>query len=126
MRIKRDYADEYFSRYIRKRDKECKRCHSAVQFNDVGLPVSHQASHFFGRAKESTRFDPDNVDTLCHGCHQHWGSADREGYRQFKLTQLGQKEYDSLVIRAGTYKKKDRAMSLLEAKALLKSLVETD
>ena len=55
--IKRDKADVVFSQYIRLRDMECKRCHSPVQVNDKGLPVTHQASHFQGRKKESTRFD---------------------------------------------------------------------
>jgi 5-methylcytosine-specific restriction endonuclease McrA len=73
-----DQSDKVFSQYIRKRDGKCKRCGSLVQFNDKGLPITHQASHFFGRANEATRHDPDNVDCLCGGCHQIWGGNDHE------------------------------------------------
>lgn len=112
-RIKLDKADSVFSKYIRLRDKKCLRCGSGVTFNDKGLPVTHQASHFFGRGKESTRFDEENVDTLCTGCHQEWGSADREAYRVFKIKQLGQRGFDLLTLRANTPGKKDRKMAHL-------------
>lgn len=124
MKLKIDPADKVFSQYVRKRDRFCLRCGSPVEFNDKGLPVSHQASHYYGRAKESTRFDPFNVDCLCMGCHLMWGSTDREAYRAFKIKQLGQEEFDLLTLRAGTYKKKDRKFEYLIAKELLKSLGE--
>lgn len=122
MRIKLDKADTTFSQYIRLRDKECMRCHSTVNLNDKGLPISHQASHYFGRSAENTRFDPDNVDCLCMGCHKIWGSDDKEGYRNFKISQLGEKGFKALMVRANTYCKKDRAMAYLQAVELLKTL----
>lgn len=122
--IKVDKSDKFFSWYIRGRDKQCVRCHSPITYNHRGKPNNHTNSHFFGRAKESTRFDPLNCDTLCFGCHRIWGSDDREAYRDFKIKQLGQKEFDRLTLRANTYQKKDRAMSLLYVKELLKSLEE--
>lgn len=123
MKIKIDKADQVFSQYIRLRDMECKRCHSPVHLNDKGIPVSHTNSHYFGRIKESVRFDPDNADTLCMPCHRIWGSDDREAYKTFKLNQLGQKGYDALQVRANTYQKKDRKMSLLICKQLLKEVL---
>jgi 5-methylcytosine-specific restriction endonuclease McrA len=114
--LKIDKADEAFSQYIRLRDGECVRCWSKVRYNSKGLPVSHQASHYYGRGKESTRFDPENVDTLCHGCHQYWGSTDREDYRAFKIKQLGQKRFDALLIQSNTTQKKDRKMQYLKFK----------
>lgn len=122
MKIKIDPADKTFSQYIRTRDRKCMRCLSPVEFNDQGLPTTHQASHYYGRGKESTRFDPDNVDTLCMGCHRYWGGDDREAYREFKLKQLGQKGFDLLQVRANTYQKKDRKLSLLQAKMLLQQI----
>ena len=119
MGISRDKADATFSQYIRLRDGKCVRCHSPVRLNAKGLPISHHCSHYHGRRKESVRFDPENCDCLCHGCHVHWGSTDREGYRAFKIKQLGRKRFDALQIRANTYKKKDRNMSYIKAKALL-------
>lgn len=122
MRIKVDKADQTFSQYIRKRDKKCMRCHSPVQFNEKGLPVSHQASHFFGRGKESTRFDPENCDALCMACHIRWGGTDREDYRNFKISQLGEEGFKKLLLRSNTLTKKDRKLSYLISKKLLDSL----
>src|SRR3990167_7479039 len=62
MRIKIDKADQEFSYFIRLRDKECRRCGSKVTLNAKGMPNSHHASHYFGRGKESTRFDVENGD----------------------------------------------------------------
>ena len=118
MKIKPDKADQMFSKAIRLRDKKCVRCHSPVRFNDQGVPVSHQASHFYGRSRESTRFSLDNVDTLCHGCHKIWGSDDKEAYRDFKVKQLGKKGFQALTVEAMTIKKKDRKMAYIIAKKL--------
>ena|SRR3990167_1860466 len=119
-RIRLDKADMAFSRYIRLRDKECVRCHSRGHGVDdiAGL----QNSHYFGRGREGTRFDPDNCDSLCAGCHRQWGSDDREAYRAFKIKQLGEDGFNALMVRANTYCRKDRKMRYLEARELLKSL----
>lgn len=120
--MKLDPADVVFSQYIRLRDMKCMRCCSPVQLNDKGLPTTHQCSHYFGRTRETVRFDPENCDTLCHGCHRFWEKEDREAYRDFKIKQLGQERFDRLVVRANLTGKKDRKMALLSAKAMLKSL----
>jgi hypothetical protein len=122
MRIKLDKADIVFSKYIRLRDRKCVRCGSPVRFNEKGDPASHQASHYFGRGRENTRYDPENVDCVCMGCHRIWGSDDKEGYRRFKIEQLGQKGFELLALRASTYRKKDRKMALLISEFLLKEL----
>lgn len=124
MKIKIDRADQTFSQYIRLRDGKCMRCGSRVELNDNGLPISHQASHYFGRGRENTRFDPENLDTLCWGCHQQWGSTNREDYRKFKIDQLGEKRFKLLSMRAEQYCKKDRKMRLIEAKLLLKTVLD--
>ena len=120
MNIRLDPADVAFSRYIRLRDGECLRCHRRGDGKDgiIGL----QASHYFGRGRENTRFDVENVDSLCFGCHRQWGSDNREDYRNFKIKQLGQDAFDNLCIRAETYCKKDRKMSLIIVKQLIKEL----
>lgn len=122
MKIRINKADRVFSQYIRLRDGKCLRCSSRVEFNDKRLPVSHQASHYFGRNRESTRFDPDNVDTLCYGCHQFWGSDNREAYRVFKVKQLGENGFKVLTVKAEIYKKKDTEMDYIIAKELVKDL----
>lgn len=123
MRIKLDKADTAFSLYIRLRDGRCCRCGRVGSPDALGRTIGGlQASHYFGRANEATRFDGDNVDALCFGCHQEWGSRDRESYRDFKIKQLGQKGFDDLKIQARMIVKKDRKMALLYAKELLKTL----
>lgn len=123
MRIKLDKADVEFSRYIRIRDGECVRCHSKGSGKDgiTGL----QTSHYFGRGNESTRYSPENCDALCFGCHQYWGSENREGYRDFKIKQLGENGFKILQMTYNTKQKKDRRMSYLKAHAMLEDLLET-
>jgi len=119
-KIKIDRADYYFSKYIRTRDKwTCQRCRRQYPINSQGL----HCSHYYGRAKESTRFEPDNADCLCYGCHQHWGSADREGYRNFKIKQIGKQRFKTLEIQANTYQKKDRKLQKIIWKKAYEDLV---
>ena len=119
MKIKIDKADQVFSLYIRNRDDwTCRRC---SRREEGGM----QNSHYFGRGKEATRFEPTNCDTLCFECHQYWGSEDRESYRDFKIKQLGESGFKFLTIQASGFKKKDRKLSLLIAKQLLNELQGT-
>lgn len=120
-KIKIDAADKVFSQYIRLRDKACRRCGSPVSFNNNGLPVSHQASHFQGRGKENTRFDEDNVDTLCAGCHQYLTANPAEHYLwQVKIK--GQEKVDEIILRSNVYMKKDRKLQKLYWEQRLKEL----
>lgn len=123
MAIKITPADKIFSQYIRLRDKQCVRCHSAVRLNPSGLPISHTNSHYYGRGKQATRFDPENCDTLCYACHTNWGSNSKEDYKQFKINQLGEKHFDLLTLRANSYHKKDYALAKIQAQALLKEVL---
>lgn len=109
MRIKIDPADIAFSKYIRLRDSECMRCHSPVQFNAKGDPITHQASHFQGRAKEATRFDPENVDCLCGGCHQYF-TANPFEHTEWQIMHKGKSTVEMIVLRSNQYMKKDRVM----------------
>jgi hypothetical protein len=110
--IKIDAADQWFSKYIRLRDKECRRCHSPVQFNDKGNPISHQMSHFQGRRKEATRFDPENGDTLCGGCHQYFTANPAEHY-EWQVKIKGENVVNAIVVRSNSYKKKDRKLEAM-------------
>lgn len=107
-----DAADKYFSMYIRLRDRECTRCHSPVQFNDKGDPISHQMSHFQGRRKEATRFDLENGDTLCGGCHQYFTANPGEHY-EWQVKMKGQNTVNAIVVRSNSYKKKDRKLEAM-------------
>lgn len=80
-------ADSKFSHFIRDRDNGicffCKR------------PGS-QNSHFWGRGKSALRYEPDNCDYVCGGCHMRHEGSKQGLYAELKLKQLGQKRYDEL------------------------------
>ena len=121
-KIKVDAADKKFSEYIRLRDKRCQRCLRAGIPDINGREIGGlDNSHFWSRGRESTRFDPLNCDAICRFCHQYFGGNPGE-YAYWKEQRLGKQEYDKLTIRANTYAKKDRKMSLLYVKELLKEL----
>jgi len=104
--IKIDPADRFFSLYIRyKANWCCERCGTQYEVGSQGL----HASHFWSRDRESTRFDPLNVSAHCFNCHNELG-GNPELHRQWKLNQIGQAEYDRLMIRAQTRQKKDRKL----------------
>lgn len=123
MRIKIDRADQAFSLYIRElADWRCKRC--GRQY-DRDEPNQLQNSHYFSRSFESTRFDPDNCDALCFGCHNYWGSNDKEGYRDYLIAKLGEDGFRNLKIKALVTKiRKDRKMSLLTWRLAYRALCE--
>lgn len=120
-KITRDKADAVFSQFIRLRDKECRRCHSPVRFNDKGMPISHQASHFIGRGKEGTRFDEENCDTLCGACHMFFTSHPIEHY-EWQLERKGEDTIQRLKLQSHTYHKKDRKLAHIYWTERLKEL----
>lgn len=103
-KIKIDVADKAFSLYIRTRDGwNCKRCGKHYEPPTMAL----HCSHFQGRGKEATRFDPENADALCYGCHQYFTSHPADHYA-WQVEKKGQEAIDALVLRSNSYKKKDR------------------
>jgi hypothetical protein len=119
MKVKIDLADKYFSQWIRLRDMKCLRCGSPVKLNTKGLPITHQASHFQGRGKENTRFDPNNVITLCTGCHMYFTANPAEHY-QWQVERLGQQKVDEIILKSHLYIKKDRKLQAIYWKQQLK------
>ena len=92
--IGRRLADRLFSKIIRQRDHyTCVRCHTVHASNSKGLHVSH----YFSRAREETRFDFRNADSLCLACHFMWAHGDgRREYIKFKVKQLGKEQMNKL------------------------------
>jgi hypothetical protein len=120
-KIVQDKADKAFSQYIRKRDKECLRCGSPVRFNEKGLPITHQASHFQGRRKENTRFDEENVCTLDTGCHSYFTAHPGEHYN-WQVKRLGKEKVESIILASNQYVRKDRQAEYLYWKQRLEEL----
>jgi 5-methylcytosine-specific restriction endonuclease McrA len=121
-RIKIDPADKAFSLYIRLRDKRCLRCGKFGEEDREGRRVvGLDCSHYFGRWMEGTRFDEENCVAACRGCHAQW-EKDKDEYRRFMINRLGEARFNLLEWRARGYCKKDRAMALIKAKELLKTV----
>lgn len=102
-------ADTLHSIHIRNRDKKC-------FFHRVGCqnPAS-QNSHFWGRAISATRYNDDNCDGICGGCHMKHESNKQGLYRTLKIEQLGQERYDALEQLARTrVKRRDAIIDLMK------------
>jgi hypothetical protein len=96
--VKIHAADSIFSLYIRTRDNwTCQRCGKAYE-PKPGPAL--QTSHFIGRAIWATRWDPDNCDALCWGCHERWEALKATEYREWKISQLGQERFAALIERS--------------------------
>ena len=116
MKIRVDKLDVLFSKFIRLRDKYCQRC---------GGSSGLQTSHFYGRAKQSIRFDPENSCLLCFGCHQYFHSHPLEHVEWFK-DRLGEVGFDLLQARARIPGKVDKAAIELYLKEQIKRLEVDD
>lgn len=120
-KIKIDPADKAFSLYIRTRDNwTCQRCGKKYEPPTSAL----HCSHFMGRGKEATRFDEENADSLCYGCHRYFTAQPAEHY-QWQINRKGKKVVDSLIIRSNQYQKKDRKLAKIYWSERLKQLQET-
>ena len=64
--MKRDKVDILFSRYIKLLSGGyCKRCNNYLGVKSRGL----HTAHWRGRGRYTTRFERDNCQALCYGCH---------------------------------------------------------
>lgn len=115
-RLKVDKADQLFSLWVRTRDNwTCQRCGMPYKPPTSGL----HCSHFVGRGKEATRFEPLNADALDYGCHQYFTSHPAEHYA-WQIKRKGQETVDKLVLLGNSYKKKDRSLEVIYWRTRLK------
>ena len=109
-------ADKYFSLWIRSRDNwTCQRCGTKYTPPTNAL----HCSHFKGRGKQGTRFEPLNADALCYGCHQYFTSQPDEHY-SWQVKRKGQDVIDKLVLAANSYHKKQYDLEKIYWKEKLK------
>ena len=93
-------SDREWSKYIRTRDMwTCQRC--SKQY-DPPTSALH-CSHFWSRGNWSVRFDEDNTEALCYGCHCYLGGNPVE-FHKYYLEKLGQERFDALEKRKNTPK----------------------
>lgn len=98
-------ADKLFSKWIRERDGHCYFCPNPATQN----------SHFWGRANSSVRYDPENCDGICGGCHLRHESNKQGLYREMKILQLGHDGYRALEQRARSSVKRLDAIKICMA-----------
>lgn len=113
-------SDRAFSLYIRTRDNwTCQRCGGQYTPPTSAL----HCSHFMGRGKENTRFDPENADALCYGCHRYFTAHPALHY-EWQVDRKGQRAVDLIKFRSGQYKKRQDKDELLIWKAALEDLTK--
>ena len=106
--MKRSKWDKVFSDAVRTRDKWiCQRC---SKYYPSGRRQGLHCSHFYGRAKYSTRFDFDNAEALCYGCHQYLGSHPEE-HRKHKMIRIGKSKFQKLTLRSNNRASKKDLLS---------------
>lgn len=94
--------DYWFSMCVRERANwTCQACgkHYEPSISDnTGLPGNPglHCSHYIGRANYAVRFDPDNADAHCYGCHAKF-EGNPHIFREWKFYRLGQVMYEILV-----------------------------
>ena len=133
--MKIDKLDILFSEYVRRRAiKEsggCERCltekHPIEKEDGSAFPAwkQLQCSHFYGRAKKTTRYDPDNATGLCAACHLYLTANPQEHFEFFKK-RLGERGLDLLNHRAHIPQKVDRYLIELYLKVKIKELEEEE
>ena len=88
---KRDIA---FSQLVRMRANwTCERC---GKYFSEGQRQGLDTSHFFGRSRQSVRWNPINACSLCRGCHSYLGANPHE-HTLFMKKYLGPVTYVCLV-----------------------------
>ena len=113
--IKRRSTDILYSKILRKkRNYTCERC---LKREEGGM----QVSHFYGRKAETVRFDDENCDCFCAGCHKYFTEMPAL-YAEWKKKKMGEKAYKILMLRAHQMgKRDDKLMGIIlkkEAKEL--------
>jgi hypothetical protein len=129
-KVKLRKSDILFSKYIRTRDGwRCVACDLDTETGSKDYSEHKQGlhcSHYWGRGRENTRFDPENCLALCLYHHKYsagWGHTEtKPRFTAYLREKLGDKGFDLLEVRAYTYKKRDDLLDEIIVKELLKEL----
>lgn len=100
--MKRDKYDITFSLYIRLKAKfKCERCGKQYTKSDTAI----QCSHYMGRTNQATRYDEENGDCFCYGCHAYFEDRKQTAYRDWKIQKIGLERVVALEARSYGIKK---------------------
>lgn len=117
-KIKIRKTDRDYSKYIRtKADWKCEMCGRDCSYDKSKL----ENSHYFGRARETTRFDDRNCHALCKPCHRKT-HENKEYYSLWIKKKLGHTEFQRLALLSNQVGKRDDVMQNIINKQLLKEL----
>jgi tRNA U54 and U55 pseudouridine synthase Pus10 len=47
-----------------------------------------------------TRYDFENCDALCYGCHQYFETHKATEYREWKIKKMGEEAFNRLLVRS--------------------------
>lgn len=123
--IKRTANDIAFSDMIRKAaGYRCEKCGKLCRVDGIWI-YQLDASHYIGRGKWSTRYDIENVYSLCNPCHKRMDGYHRDENGEYDIwvkELLGERSYRLLVLRANTPDPTMRDKKLV--KLLIKQLKE--
>ena len=122
--IKRRKSDIDFSNYIReKAGWKCEYCGRVCKIGDLKI-AQLEASHYFSRSHENTRFDICNVYSMCSSCHKRLGGhrSDEKGEYDVWVKERLKDGYTLLKIRSSLYKKRDDVLDLMYVRELVKEL----
>lgn len=101
----------------------CQKC--GRKYTESGNLQNLGVSHYYGRAREATRYDDDNVTLLCNlPCHRNWEGEKRGEYTKYMIERLGEDGFNSLTLKANSYKKRDDAATLEVLKKRLREIGE--
>jgi len=97
-RLKKD-NDTLARHHTFTRDKYiCQRCKDEK--------AGHEWAHYISRGNWATRWEPDNLITLCCYCHI-WAHLNPDDFIQFMIDRLGPARHDILMEMKNSYFKRD-------------------
>lgn len=97
MNIRINRLDSKFSKVIRYKRPLCEVCSKQAT----------QVHHFKGRRNQGVRYDPDNIWSLCFGCHRRF-HEDPAWAVEMQKERLGVK-YDGFILKANMICKRYKA-----------------
>lgn len=102
MKIRRDKADDLFSKLVRERAGWC--CETCNKYFPEGHRQGLHCSHLYSRRHGALRYFPGNAIAQCFGCHQRYG-ADPVEFTYMIEGIFGRKHMENLMVKKqGTLK----------------------